>query len=663
MSTHPFKPGFLALALAAALLPASQAFAAEYWLRAAATSVGMPNPDGSAVPVLVPMWGYQMCTGFAGADSCGPTSVPGPALTLLADDTTLTVHLQNDLPVPTSLVVNGLHKGMTPAFTTDAQGRRRVRSFDTEVAAGARSDYTWSNVKPGTYLYQSGTQPQVQVQMGLYGAVASNAVDAKVLTSTRAQAYAGVPYDNVATLIYSEIDPALHTAVANGSYGTPGGPTSTFDYQPRYFLVNGQPYPGNALIAPVGAPGTTLLRLLNAGLTTHVPMIQGLHWTVVAEDGKPYPFSARQYTALLPAAKTLDVVLNPAADIGGGTRYAVVDRRLNLSNNGLAYGGMLAFLDYGVQGVAGVADANGMVDGNKVPTPLSDSYIGVQDVTIRVSAADGVLANDTDPDAMPLPLRAVAASGATSLGGSYQLSSNGAFSYTPPPGMVGDDTFNYTVTDGKSLSAALVTVKVQKPVAPQNLALLDDFQRTDAISLGSTGAGIAWSQQVSTTSSAPDIGVTSGAARSNSVALGGLALLSQVFNPNQAGGFSASPLLDSALVLKAGGGSPNVPANFIRVRCEVGLNNTPELVIATILGGSNVSVAARQASFGTGLCAGGGDLVAAVDAKGLVTVFINSTYVGGVQLPEVAAWSGPGKLGIQLQTPGASIDNFIGISN
>ena len=31
--------------------------------------------------------------------------------------------------------------------------------------------YSWTNMKPGTYLYQSGTHPQVQVQMGLYGGV------------------------------------------------------------------------------------------------------------------------------------------------------------------------------------------------------------------------------------------------------------------------------------------------------------------------------------------------------------------------------------------------------------------------------------------------------------------------------------------------------------
>ncbi|WP_147321369.1 Ig-like domain-containing protein [Rhodoferax lacus] len=658
MSTHQFKPGALALAIAAALLPASQALAAEYWLKAVATTASMPNPDGSAVPVLVPMWGYQSCTGFASADTCAPASVPGPALNVPAGETTLTVHLQNNLPAPTSLVVNGLHKPMAPVFATDDQGRRRVRSFDKEVAAGATEVYAWTGIKPGTYLYQSGTQPQVQVQMGLYGAVMGNAVDAS--PTARAQAYAGVAYDNQATLLYSEIDPALHAAVADNSYGTTAGPTSTFNYQPKYFLINGQPYPGNAVIAPVGAPGTTLLRLLNAGLTTHVPMIDGLHWNVVAEDGKPYTFSARQYTALLPAAKTLDVVLTPAADLGGGTRYAILDRRLNLSNSGQAQGGMLAFLGYGVQGVAG---AVGAAPNGAAPTPVADSYAGVKDVSISISSAEGVLLNDTDP-ANPLPLRAVAASGATALGGSYQLSSSGAFTYTPPSGVVGADTFSYVVTDGRALSApALVTVTVQKPLAPANMAVLDDFTRTDASSLGNTGAGTAWSQQVGTTTSVPDLGIAGAAARSNGVTLGGLALLNQPFAPSQAVGFSATPFADSALVLKASGGSANAPANYVRVRCEAGLNNSnPELVIATILGGSNVSVAARQAGFATTACAGGGTLAAAISAKGLVTAFVNGAYVGGVQLPEVSAWTGAGKLGIQLQTLGASIDNFSGAS-
>lgn len=667
MRTHQFKPTALALTLAAVLLPAGQALAAEYWLRAMPTTSSMPNPDGSTTPVPVPMWGYQSCTGFGVADTCTPVAVPGPGLSLLAGDTTLIVNLRNDLAVPTSLVINGLHKKMEPVLLPDAQGRNRVRSFDEEAAAnGGLKTYTWTNVKPGTYLYQSGTQPQVQVQMGLYGALSRNAVDA--VGATPAQAYPSVTgayaYANQATLLYSEIDPALHEAVDKGRYGSTTGPTSTFNYAPKYFLINGQPFPGNAVITPTGAAGTTLLRLLNAGLTTHVPMIQGIHWTVVAEDGKPYPYTAKQYTALLPAAKTLDVLLSPVVDIGGGTSYAVMDRRLNLSNSGLSQGGMMAFLRYGVQGVDGAAGLNG---NNHAPVAVPDSYASVKGVALNVSAAAGVLQNDTDQDSPPpLPLRALATSGSTSKGGSYQLSSSGAFTYMPAAGYTGDDTFEYQVTDGQALSnSALVTIGLSQPLAPA-LTLLDDFNRADASRLNTATPAalplpLSWSQQVSTAaSSAPDIGVTGNAAYSNTVALGGLAVLNQLYGPIQGASFSASALADSALVLKATGGTDASPGNYVRVRCEAIPGAGDALVIATMMGGSNVSVFAKQASFATNLCAGPGTLSAVVDAKGLVTAFIGGTFVGGVQLPDVAAWKGQGKIGIQLQSTTSSVDNFSG---
>ncbi len=352
----------------------------------------------------------------------------------------------------------------------------RVRSFDAEAApnSGTPANYIWGSVsnpvKPGTYLYQSGTQPQVQVQMGLYGAVTKNAVDAvSGSTPVRAQAYPGAPYDNQATLLYSEIDPDLHAAVAGNDYGPGKGTTSTINYAPKYFLVNGQPFPsGTPVIAPAGNPGTTLLRLLNAGLTTHVPMIQGTHWTVVAEDGKPYPYRPTQYTALLPAAKTMDVLLTP--DIGGAV-YSIMDRRLSLSNNGLADGGMLAFLQYSKQG--GVATG-----GSGAPTALDDGYSSIVGATLNVDAGLGVLANDSDADGLPLPIRAVAATGPTACTGTYTLNANGSFTYVPPAAMpstdplpagctASDDTFSYLATDGQWLSnPATVTITLTVPPIP-----------------------------------------------------------------------------------------------------------------------------------------------------------------------------------------------------
>jgi hypothetical protein len=205
--------------------------------------------------------------------------------------------------------------------------------------------YTWSNVQPGSYAYHSGTHPAVQVQMGLYGALTKDAA--------LGQVYSGVTYDNEVMLYYSEIDPALHAAVAADDYGPGKGTTSTIDYQPKYFLVNGKPYTDKAS-ATISAGNTgerTLLRMFNMGLRPHTPVLQGLRLQLVAEDGKPYSYARDQHSAFLAAGKTKDAIIAPSTQ---GT-YAVFDRFLNLSNADATPGGMLSFLDIG-QGIPPGAD-------------------------------------------------------------------------------------------------------------------------------------------------------------------------------------------------------------------------------------------------------------------------------------------------------------------
>ena len=142
-----------------------------------------------------------------------------------------------------------------------------------------------------------------------------------------AQAYPGVPYDNELTLLYSEIDPVLHAAVAAGRYGQPvpdplpigltaaDYPSSALNYQAQYFLINGKPFQaGDPPLATLTAGQRTLLRFLNAGLQTHVPVVNGLYMQMIAEDGNPYPWPAnprQQYSVLLPAAKTVDAIITP----------------------------------------------------------------------------------------------------------------------------------------------------------------------------------------------------------------------------------------------------------------------------------------------------------------------------------------------------------------
>ena len=646
----------LALAAGAAVLSVpGPAFAITYYLKA--TTFTLADPNGGTG---IPMWGYVLCQDSGFANCAASATAPGPALTVPANDTELKISLSNDLPVPTSLVINGLIKPMIPVWDSGDTGNRptptaRVRSFDAEAGAGGGiKDYTWSNVKPGTYLYQSGTQPQVQVQMGLYGAMTKN--QAEAATGVAALAYTGVAYDNQATLLYSEIDPVLHAAVDNDSYGTTPGLTSTFNYAPKYFLINGQPYPNaNSVVTPVGNTGRTLLRLLNAGLTTHVPMLQGNFWTPVAEDGKPYAYPTSQYTALLPAAKTMDVVL--VADAGGAI-YPIIDRRLNLSNNGLSNGGMLTQLAYGAAGVTGGGLTNSTP--NVPPVSTDDVYNSVKGVTLSVGELEGVLSNDSDSDSLPLPIRAVAAAGPTANGGTYTLNANGSFIYVPSAtSTAATDSFTYRATDGLALSntAGTVTINLTTPAAPASMATLDTFNRADASNLGTP----SWSQAANT-GSGSDLQVVTNAATAVNSNLGGLAIWNgagATFGATQGAQFvlGASPL-NSALVLKATGGTPSAPANYVRVRYESN-NSVDEIVVSTMVGGNNVSVFVKQAAFPVSL--GSNDiLTAVVDAKGLVTVFKGTGFVGGVQLPDVGAWKGTGRIGIQLQTVGATIDSFKG---
>jgi FtsP/CotA-like multicopper oxidase with cupredoxin domain len=314
------------LLLAACLLIAcaSAASAAEFYLRADIRQLTMPDNT------VVTVWGFALDTDNNFATVDGTVTTPGPMLTVPPADTTLTLHLKNNLPEPVSLVIPGQIANMTPVFFNDAQGRRRVKSFAAEAAAnGGEATYTWTNFRTGTYLYQSGSHAAVQVQMGLVGGVKKEAA--------AGQAYTGIAYNNEAILFLSEIDPALHAAVAGGTFGPGQAMTSTVDYAPKYFLVNGQAeYTMTGVVPSIAVGSRVLVRFINAGLLTRIPLLLGSSMTVLSEDGNvsPYPTLKRDALTLL-AGKTMDVIITPET---AGTTMSLFDRR-GYTSLGTANGG------------------------------------------------------------------------------------------------------------------------------------------------------------------------------------------------------------------------------------------------------------------------------------------------------------------------------------
>ncbi|MBN2319002.1 MAG: multicopper oxidase domain-containing protein [Acidobacteria bacterium] len=314
------------------------ALGATYNLRAAQTTI--PMPDGTSII----MWGYALVSydiGSGPVDGDNVITVPGPRLMVPAGQG-LTVNLTNELPEAVSIIIPG-QASNSAQITRNPDGRIRSFTHETPITPPGEIPvpvpYTWSNLKPGTYLYHSGTHPAVQVQMGLYGGVTKNAVDAN---GGAAQAYPGMTYDEGVVILYSEIDPALHEAVAGPTpiYGTAGYP-STIDYNPKYFLVNGVAADAAEPVAVVDAGTTVLLRFLNAGLTDHAAQILGTHLSVVAEDGNPYPYPRQHHSLLLAAGKTLDAWFS-ASD--GGKDYPIFDRRAYRTNITAVQGTMYTYI-------------------------------------------------------------------------------------------------------------------------------------------------------------------------------------------------------------------------------------------------------------------------------------------------------------------------------
>jgi Cadherin-like domain len=355
------------------------AVAASQTLAASVTLCAEPYQQALPAGTNVPMWGYRLATDAAAcATGAGVgTSSPGPLITVPPTDTTLQVTLVNRLTVPTSIVLAGQAMPtdgaapMAPVMAADVVGATcipspaaassadsnprncRVRSFTGETAPGASRTYTFSNVRPGTYLYQSGTHQQVQVQMGLFGMARHDAATAGQLF-----AGAGAGYDADVPVVLSEIDPDQHTLIA-ATLGSAdpttwkAGNNSTLKYAPRFFLVNGRVFAGvdgagkAATDLPVTAiPGSrVVLRMANAGLMSRSLVLNSGTWKLLTEDGNAYPAPREQASVLLPAGKTSDALLISTAPTNGTTNagVALFDRRGGTDNaDGTGMGGQVA---------------------------------------------------------------------------------------------------------------------------------------------------------------------------------------------------------------------------------------------------------------------------------------------------------------------------------
>jgi hypothetical protein len=278
---------------------------------------------------------------------------------------TVTIRLHNNLDVPTGLLFQG--QAMAPDITG--------------VAPLGTGTYTFTAGAPGTYLYEAAPlkashNHQHQVAMGLHGALI-------VRPATAGQAYAdaATAFDREALLVLSEVDPALNNATDPAAF-------DMRSFAPRYFLINGKPYPDTAAL-PVQPGHKLLLRYVNAGAKHHAMATLGLRQNFIAKDGSPLPqFNHNVAAETLAPGQTADALVQVPATAAPGSRYALYDANLlNLRNSSQpGFGGMMSFV--AVEGTAVSADTQGpatsalAVSGTgNVTATVSDVGLGGNDIT------------------------------------------------------------------------------------------------------------------------------------------------------------------------------------------------------------------------------------------------------------------------------------------
>jgi manganese oxidase len=272
-------------------------------------------------------WGFANLNGPAGAASLA--QYPGPTLILNEGDT-VTVTLTNQLTQPVSLVFPGMTmtSATSPVFT--AGSRARLSSITHEAPPGGSQTYTFTATKAGTFYYQSGSNQDIQIRMGLFGAIIVRPAsyrNSSVVNKVPVDLYTGpdvntrdpqvranyntpagiggvayspvngndmsTVYDREYLFVLSEMDPYFHKWMEFG------GAYDLSKWKPNYWFINGrtapdtmgmlnspelpaQPY--NAM--PLMHPGErVLMRIVDLGRDFHPFHHHGNHARVVAVDG------------------------------------------------------------------------------------------------------------------------------------------------------------------------------------------------------------------------------------------------------------------------------------------------------------------------------------------------------------------------------------------
>jgi hypothetical protein len=228
------------------------------------------------------MWGY--------GNGNSPMQYTGPTL-IVPQNAVVTVNLTNRLSVPTSIVFPG-QSGVTAVGGIPG-------SLTSEAApSGGAVTYTFTASRPGTFMYHSGTKPDIQVEMGLIGALIVRPVDALgAVIPNQAYASPDSAYNYEYLFLLTDMDIRIHDLLAVGKLDQ----VDTAAFFPVYWFINGRTLPDtlaatNAVYLPnqpynalprIRPGDRALYRIIGGGRDGHPHHAHGNHHFIIARDAMP----------------------------------------------------------------------------------------------------------------------------------------------------------------------------------------------------------------------------------------------------------------------------------------------------------------------------------------------------------------------------------------
>jgi FtsP/CotA-like multicopper oxidase with cupredoxin domain len=244
---------------------------------------------------LVYVWGFS--------ESANPlVQYPSPTL-LVQQNELVTVLVSNALPFRVSIVFPG--QQLLPTPPPGASGTPGL--LTREALPGATVGYQFRATNAGTYIYNSGTRPDLQVAMGMVGALIVRPTGFNPASAANRRAYgtADSAFDHEYLFLLTEMDPVQHDDVerlrrAWNGQGEFNPSVDTTTHFANYWFINGRTAPDVMMIPfskalpsqpydsmPMMHPGQKLLmRVVGGGRDAHPWHHHGNHALNIARNGR-----------------------------------------------------------------------------------------------------------------------------------------------------------------------------------------------------------------------------------------------------------------------------------------------------------------------------------------------------------------------------------------